>query len=141
MIVIIMMFYIGHAYAEIYKWVDEQGSIHYGDKPVNKSKVMDVDISKQGHIKINNSREEKRQKLLETYADDHQRKSKEKEKLKKQKKKQERGCVLSKDKLRNYERASSLYSLDKDGNRVTVSSEEREQHTMELRNKIKKYCK
>jgi len=141
MIVIAIMFNFGHVNAEIYKWVDEQGNIHYGDKPVNKSKVMDVDISKQGHIKINNSREQKRRKLLETYADDHQRKNEEKEKQKKQKKKQERGCVLSKDRLKHYERASSLYNLDKDGNRVTVSSEEREQHTAELRNKIKKYCK
>jgi len=141
MIAIICIFNIGHVNAEIYKWVDDQGKIHYGDKPVSKSKVMDIDISKQGHIKINNSREEKRQKLLETYADDHQRKNKEKEKLKKQKKKQERGCVVSKDRLRHYERASSLYNLDKDGNRISVSSEERERHTAALRDKIKKYCK
>lgn len=128
-------------YAEIYKWVDDQGKVHYGDKPINNSTEMDVNISKQGHIKIKNSREQKRQKLLESYADDQEREDKKKEKLKKKKKKHERNCVLSIDKLRQYERASSLYNLDKDGKRVTVSKEERISRTNNLRKKIKKYCK
>jgi len=127
-------------YAEIYKWVDEQGVIHYGDKPVNNSKEMDVNISKQGHIKINNKREQKRQKLLESYADDQQREEKEKEKSKKKKKKLERSCVQSKDMLKQYERARSLYNLNKEGERVTISSEERLRKTNNLRNKINKYC-
>jgi len=128
-------------YAEIYKWVDEQGKVHYGDKPVNNSTEMEVNISKQGHIKIKNSREQKRQKLLESYADDQERKDKNKEKKKKKKEKHERNCVLSIDRLRQYERASSLYNLDKEGKRVTVSTEERARKTNDLRKKINKYCK
>lgn len=128
-------------YAEIYKWVDEQGKVHYGDKAINNSTEMDVNISKKGHIKIKNSREVKRQKLLESYADDDDRETKEKEKLKKKKKKHERNCVYSKDRLRQYERASSLYNLDKDGKRITVSKEERIRKTNDLRKKINKYCK
>jgi len=128
-------------YAEIYKWVDEQGKVHYGDKPISNSTEMDINISKQGHIKINDSREQKRQKLLESYADDQEREDKEKEKLKKKKKKHERNCVLSIDRLKQYERASSLYNLDKEGKRVTVSKEERQRKTNDLRKKINKYCK
>jgi len=141
-IVIISVLFLNPAYcyAEIYKWVDEQGVIHYGDKPVNNSKEMEVNISKQGNIKINNKREQKRQKLLESYADDQQREEKEKEKLKKKKKKLERSCVQSKDMLRQYERARSLYNLNKEGERVTISSEERLRKTDSLRNKINKYC-
>ncbi len=129
------------SHAEIYKWVDEQGETHYGDKSVVNSKEVDVDISKQGHIKINNKREIRRKKLLETYADDQQRKDKEKKKQKKKRKKLKRECIKSKDRLRHYERASSLYKLDKDGNRITMSNEKREQKTSALREKIKKYCK
>ncbi|MCW8935994.1 MAG: DUF4124 domain-containing protein [Gammaproteobacteria bacterium] len=128
-------------YAEIYKWVDEQGKVHYGDKPISDSTEMDINISKKGHIKINNNREQKRQKLLESYADDQEREDKEKEKLKKKKEKHERNCILSIDKLKQYERASSIYNLDKEGKRVTISSEERLRKTDNLRKKIKKYCK
>ena len=142
-IVIISLLFLSsaHCYAEIYKWVDEHGKVHYGDKPINNSKEMDVNISKQGHIKINNKREQKRQKLLETYADDEQREDKEKKKLKKNKKKHQRNCIHSKDMLKQYERASSLYNLDKTGMRVTISNEERLRKTNDLRKKINKYCK
>jgi len=142
-IVIIFAFLLNSAtvYAEIYKWVDEQGKVHYGDKPIDNSTEMDVNISKQGHIKINNNREQKRQKLLESYADDQEREDKKKEKLKKKKKKLDRNCVRSKDRLRQYERASSLYNLDKEGKRITMSKEERKKMTTNLREKINKYCK
>ncbi|VAW67528.1 hypothetical protein MNBD_GAMMA08-1074 [hydrothermal vent metagenome] len=137
----VFCFYTNISLAEIYKWTDENGQIHYGDKPLVDSKEMDIDISKQGHIKVNGTREEKRRKLLETYNDDKQREDKEKAKRKKQKKKQERGCVLSKDRMKRFQRARSLYDLDKDGNRVTMSNEQREKSINELRNKIIKYCK
>lgn len=142
-IVIICVLFLSpaYSYAEIYKWVDDQGNVHYGDKPVTNSKEIDVNISKQGHIKINESREEKRQKLLESYADDQQREDKEKEKKQKKKKKHQRNCIRSKDRLKHYERASSLYNLDKEGKRITVSTEERIKKTNDLRNKINKYCK
>ncbi len=141
MTVCFLVLYSSFSVAEIYKWTDEQGQVHYGDKSVVSAKQMEVDTSKQGHIKINDSREGKRQKLLDAYADDHKRekiaKTKHQKKLKKQKKK----CVKSKDQLKRYERASSLYDLDKEGNRITISNMEREKRTMALHDKIKKYCK
>lgn len=33
------------ASADIYKWVDEKGRVHYGDKPTEKEKKVAVDIS------------------------------------------------------------------------------------------------
>ena len=137
----VLCFYTNIALAEIYKWTDENGHIHYGDKPLVDSKEMDIDISKQGHIKVNNTRKEKQRRLLETYSDDKQREDKERAKRKKQKKKLERSCVLSKDKMRRMQRASSLYNLDKEGNRVTMSNEQREKSTARLREQIMKYCK
>ena len=29
-------------FAEIYKWTDEKGNVHYGDKPTSKGKQIDV---------------------------------------------------------------------------------------------------
>ena len=129
------------AVAEIYKWVDEHGKTHYGDKPATNSKEMHVDISKQGHVKVDNNREKKRQKLLETYADDKQREDKEKAKKKKSKKKMQRKCTLARDRLIRYEKASSLYSLDNSGNRITMSTAERERTVAELTKRIKINCK
>jgi len=127
--------------AEIYKWTDEQGNVHYGDKPVVDSTEMEINISKKSNGKISQSREESRQKLLDAYDEDNKREAQEKDKLKKQKKKQKKNCTYAKDRLRHYERARSLYDLDKEGNRVTMSNADREKVTSDLRNKIKKFCK
>jgi catalase len=139
-IMCLIFVYSSNACSEIYKWVDEQGKTNYGDKPVNNSKEMDVDVSKKGHVKVKDSRELKREKLLETYADDRQRENEEKASRKKQKKKHEKNCARSKDQLRRYEHASSLYRLDKEGNRITMPAREKEIQTAELRKNIKKYC-
>lgn len=133
--------FVSVSQAEIYKWVDEQGKTHYGDKPVENSEELKVNVENSGNLKASKSREDRRKKLIESFDDDRSRENKEKSEYKKQKEKIERNCVLAKDRLRRYERASSLYNLDTGGNRVTVSNEIRQKDTEELRKKIKKYCK
>jgi len=136
-----LFIYTINAPAEIYKWVDEQGKIHYGDRAQVNSTEMDIVVTKKANVKISESREIKRQKLLDAYAEDNKRETKEKEELKKQKKKLERNCAYSKDRIRRYERARSLYNLDKDGNRITMSDEERQKAVSGLKKDIKKHCK
>ena len=127
--------------AEIYKWVDEQGRTQYGDKAIDKSEKIEVDTQKKGNIKSSKSREEKRQNLIDAFNEDRTRENENKAKLKKKRKKLERGCAVSKDQLRRYERAGYLYDLDKDGNRIVIDDEERKKDTESLRKRIKKYCK
>jgi hypothetical protein len=43
--------------------------------------------------------------------------------------------------MRHYERASALYKLDKNGNRVYMSENDRAQATKNLRANINKYCR
>lgn len=127
--------------AEIYKWVDDQGRTHYGDKPTESSKEIEVNTQKKDLINTGESREERRQKLLDSFDEDRARKNEEKEKQKQAKEKHMRQCAFAKDRLRRYERAGYLYNLDKDGNRVVISKEERKQTVDGLRDNIKKYCK
>jgi hypothetical protein len=66
--------------ADIYKWVDENSRVHYGDKPGN-------DNSQQLNINENQAtknadlmRESKRQKLLDVLSEERQHKKREQEK-------------------------------------------------------------
>jgi hypothetical protein len=43
--------------------------------------------------------------------------------------------------MRHYERASALYKLDDNGNRVYMSEADRARATKDLRAKISKYCR
>lgn len=128
--------------AEIYKWVDDKGNVHYGDKPTSKGEQIDVTeaAAKTGN-RPDEAREERRRRLLDAMDEDRAEKKKEQDKLNKQKANLRARCAVAKDRLRNYERAGSLYNLDKDGNRVTLSKEKREKATGQLRANISRYCK
>lgn len=127
--------------AEIYKWTDEQGNTHYGDKPVVESKEMDINIEKSGNQKEKINRKERQKKLVDSMQEDRLRKKEEAEKLKKEKQKHKRNCARAKEKLKGYERAGYLYNFDKEGNKVISSNEDRQKATDGLRKKIKKNCK
>ena len=105
------------AHAGVYKWVDENGKVHYGDQPKASQPTVEMNIDDTtpapSFSDDNLSREEKRERLLQ---------------------------AMEEDRL-HYERANSLYRLDKDGNRVYMSDGERASATKNLRAKINKYCR
>lgn len=130
------------SYAEVYKWVDKDGNVHYGDKPVNNSTEMNVQLSDDSTDGPSNSnRSERRQKILDALREDREEKEKQRAEEKKKKKKLKRQCQWAKDQLQGYENASGIYDLDKDGKRVMMSDKQRNKFTNKLRSDIKKHCK
>jgi len=129
--------------AEIYKWVDDEGKIHYGDKPsINSdSEALDVNIDKSGNQDSTKHRKDRQEKLLESLEESRKRKEEAAEKKKKDIESQKRKCALAKRTLKGYERAGYLYGLDKEGNKVIRTNEEREKATEAQRKKVKKLCK
>jgi hypothetical protein len=131
--------------AEIYKWVDEQGKVHYGDTPVDQSSTQMNITQPEADKKISSqpdptSRDERRRKLAEAMQEDRLKKQEQKQKARDEKEKLNSQCVHAKDALKNYETAGRLYNLDKDGNRVFMSDAEKEATTENLRAQIKKHC-
>ena len=127
--------------AEIYKWVDDQGKTHYGDKPSSNSKELDVNIEKSGNLDSIKHRKSRQDKLLESLEANRKRKEENAEKKKKAVSDRKRRCTIAKQTLKGYERAGYLYGLDKDGNKVIRSNEERQEATDAQRKKVKKLCK
>jgi hypothetical protein len=126
--------------AEIYKWVDDQGRTHYGDKPAGEADPLQVDVSKKGHMDSGVDRAEKRQRLLNAMQEDRYRKQQQAEKQREQKQYAQRQCTLARDRLKQYESVGYLYRLDKDGNRIVMPTEKRDQLTEKLRDDIRKNC-
>jgi len=131
------------AQAEIYKWKDKNGNTHYSDKPVINSEQMEI---KQDDVSTNKNiskaaREERRRRLLETYDIERKQKKEQQEKQYKQKARKNAQCGQAKDRLRRYKRASSLYNVDKDGNRITLPEGSLEKSINKLQKQIKKHCK
>ncbi len=145
LLVIIAVLYTASAQAEVYKWVDEKGRVHYGDKPTSGSQAVEVRQYESSNKPATTgdgglSRDEKRQRISDMLEEDRLAKNKQREKKNKQRERKKRECVQLKDRQRHYERANGLYKLDKDGNRVYISNAQREKSEQNLRKRIKKTC-
>lgn len=129
------------AQAEIYKWKDDKGKIHYGDKPIASSEKMNIKEGSASRKNINqSSRNDRRRKLMETYDLERKEKKQQQAKRKEKRKKLNAQCGGAKDSLRRYKRAGRIYDLDKDGNRIYLSDAAHESAVDNLQKQIKKHC-
>lgn len=133
------------ATAGVYKWVDDNGKVHYGDQPqasqpsveMNIDDTITVDAS-AGEDQM--SRAEKRERLLQAMEEDRIEKEEQREKQSALKQRNRQKCNRYRDRMRHYQRASGIYRLDRDGNRVFMSESERASATRKLQANINKYC-
>lgn len=130
--------------AEVYKWTDADGQVHYGDRPHDSSSAEEINVDEEtstGFSLDDGSRSEKRQRLLDAMEEDRREKEAQREKNRVEQEKRNRQCIQLKDKLRRVESATGVYNLDKEGKRVFLTSDQRKHSEDELRAKIRKYCK
>lgn len=132
---------IGHT--EIYRWVDENGMVHFDDRPGsgNKEKIeiKTTDTSSSPDTELQD-RVEQEKKLLEIYEEERQEKKLKKAEKQEEKKKLKKKCAEAKDYKRTLDESSGLYFLDEKGERVHVSAEEKDAEVRELKKFIKKNC-
>ena len=145
LLLIVAALYVVSAQAEVYKWVDEKGRVHYGDKPQAGSQAVEVKQHEApdkpaaiGEDEL--SRDEKRQRISDMLEEDRLAKNEKREKENKERERKKRECNRLKDRQRHVERATGLYRLDKDGNRVFILNEQRKKSQQKLRKRIKKAC-
>lgn len=143
LLVIIALFYVSGVHAEVYKWVDESGAVHYGDKPTSGSQEVQVQQQEKPSAAMKETtetRDEKRQRIADMLEEDRIDKNKKEEKKKYERERKKRECNRLKDHQRHVENAGGLYKLDKDGNRVFMSKEQRDKSEQALRKRIQKNC-
>jgi hypothetical protein len=145
LLALITLLFASGIHAEVYKWVDEKGNVHYGDKPEPGSQTMDIQQQEPAEVPVmfeenQLSREEKRQRVSDALEEDRLAKNKERQEKKKERAQKKRECNRLKDRQRHVERATGLYKLDKEGNRVFMSNEQRKKSEQQLRKRIQKAC-
>jgi len=135
------------AQAGVYKWIDDNGKVHYGDNPVASQPNVEVKIDDAATIPSfggdddQMSREEKRERLLQSMQEDRLEKKEQREQQKADKEHNRQKCNRYRDQMRHYERAGALYKLDKNGERAYMSDSERTRATRRLQANIRKYCR
>ena len=131
------------ANAGIYKWTDEQGRVHFGDRPTS-SQAEQLELQKQPKSSHSTSSTAKpqvtQQQLLNMYQQEREKKKAEKKKQKEEAKALTLKCARARDNLSQYE-GSRLYEVLPSGERRYFSDKEHSTTISNLKNNIKRHCK
>lgn len=145
--IIISTFIFSTVNAEtVYKWVDEDGQVHYGSRPDNKD-AKKIEI-KNRYIDSGNSsaplsaqeRVDKQKRFLNALDAENKSISDEKRKKKEQVELKITRCNASRDQLRRYENSGALYDLDEKGNRILLNKKQYEQAMKQAQARVEKWC-
>jgi len=132
--------------ATVYKWVDEDGQVHYGSRAEHKN-AKEIEI-KNRYIDSGNSsaplsaqeRVDKQKRFLNALDAENKSISDEKRKKKEQAELKITRCNASRDQLRRYENSGALYDLDEKGNRILLNKKQYEQAMGQAKARVEKWC-
>lgn len=138
-ILIVVGMVLATAQAGVYKWVDEDGQIHFGDQPkkaaerVKVHKPPVIDAATQERIdRLNRFDDE------DEGGDDTDRETQEQaEKLRAQYKE---FCDKTRERLRLLEQGGRLYEVTKEGERDYLTDEGRLERIKDAERDLKKHC-
>jgi hypothetical protein len=128
--------------AGVYKWVDANGHVHYGDKP-NSNNADEVRIKDQygaGQSDQPASRYEMQQRFLRAREEERNEKKRARAEAKRKRAEVKRKCEHAKKEHDKYRDAGSIYVKGKSGEREYLSFKEREDYEKSLAARVKKWC-
>ncbi|HEX7028942.1 MAG TPA: DUF4124 domain-containing protein [Gammaproteobacteria bacterium] len=141
-VILILAFGSTPGQAEIYKWVDEHGRIHYGDKPSENAETINV---KEETVSTENSdndvaRREYRQRVLKSMQHERERQEEQRAQARAAEQEAKQRCAEARRRLSGITNAGFLYQENAQGERVIFTDEQRAQATAQAQAAVKRYC-
>ncbi|MGB5729597.1 MAG: DUF4124 domain-containing protein [Thiogranum sp.] len=127
-------------HAEVYRWVDEKGQVHFGDQAREASTRAIKPHSSPPTHGNQQQRMQKTRKLLNAYQIERQQAREQKAKQKEQAEKRKKDCIQARDNLRNYTNYGNIYNLGEDGKREYLSEQERAALVQRSRETVARLC-
>ena len=135
------------AAAGVYRWVDEQGRVQFGDRPPAHKEAQQIELKTPPRSSSGSSpsqtpeqRREVRQKMLDAYRDEREQRQQQREQRAAEQARRQRACIEARDRLRLYRSTSALYELDEQGNRRYLSDEGYEAALARARQEVQRLC-
>ena len=128
---------------DIYKWVDEDGNVHYGDKPVgSQAQRMAIDsrptnasrasAETQSLMASRDAAAERRAEVDATEAEQAE--------LRAEREKRAEACSTARAQMQRMITARRVYQEDENGERVYLDDAEREAARERVENQINEHC-
>ena len=130
------------ATGEVYKWLDADGKVHYGDRPPTTGadshnlSLPPAPAPEAGQAQRNL----KQRRLLEAFEAERNQRDRLAAEAAATKRERARDCENARRELTRFERANIVYRNDASGARVYMSDEERRDTAANVRAWIGKHC-
>lgn len=140
----ISLIFVGTIYAEIYKWVDKEGNIHYGDCPPVDCEPEQIDVLPNPDEEDVQSATKRNQQLIQEQDARYQERKVERELAQKKAlvRQQEisNKCKIARNRLVLLNQRGVITIVDFEGNLHQPSDEQREQMIAGIEAFIEKNC-
>jgi hypothetical protein len=131
------------AEAEVYRWTDEQGRVHFSDRPLDEnSQSMEIapSATHKNLSREQSERERKRRRLLDVYRMDRAQKQAKQAKEQHDRAERQRNCIQARRRYARFNRAGGIYETDERGERVYLEKEQRARFIDDLQQQIDRWC-
>lgn len=130
----------------IYRWVDQQGRVHYGSQaPTDQAEQLDIDESEAPPPApdmqlLDRERGRQRDRLLEHYRDQREQKRRAADKQAEEDQRRQQNCAKAQRRLVRYQRSSAIYETMEDGSRRFLSQQEYDAELERMRQAVQQWC-
>ena len=130
----------------VYKWVDEDGQVHFGSKAGSKNakeveiKNRYIDSGKSTPALSAQERADKTKRFINALDAENKSIADAKAKKIEQDERKVIRCNASRDQLKRYESSGALYDLDEKGNRILLNKKQYDQAMQQARARVQKWC-
>ena len=131
---------VSSAGGEIYKWVDENGKVHFGDKPPDDG-AESVTVRPQPQPDAGlQQRRDRTERLLDAYAAERGEREQARREAAAAATTRKHNCAVAKHNRFELEHASHLFERDADGNKRVFNDDEHERTLEQARAAVSKWC-
>ena len=133
--------------AEVYKWTDESGQVHYSDTPPSEE-TPGYQLRPSGSAGNTSSlesltdteRRARQKKLSDSLEADRRDKEQAEAKRKDQQAKREHNCMVARKQLNATKKYNKIFEYDQQGNRVYYDDAKKQQYLESKRAEVRKWC-
>ncbi len=133
--------------AEVYKWTDEHGRVHFSDRPPSEDTPeyqLRTPAAKASPVLPESLTEAERRARQKKLSDSLQADRREKEQAdarrKEQQAKREHNCMVARKQLSATKKYNKIFEYDQQGNRVYYDDAKKQQYLESKRAAVRKWC-
>lgn len=127
--------YANSLQAEIYRWVDESGKVHFSDRP-NDGAAHKLQIETREGEPVDTDQQ---QRLLDAYREEREAREEERLKAEERERQRSQNCAYARNRLRQYDGAR-LYQPLENGGRRYLDDNERQGEIERVEAAVQRWC-